>query len=481
MVSKDGKVEFSTKFFYGIGSVAYGVKNNGFDYFLFFFYAQVVGLPVQYVSVGILIVFICDAISDPLVGHISDNWHSRLGRRHPFMYAAAVPVAFSYFLLWNPPQGLGHGTLLAYFIVLAVCVRTFITFYEIPSSSLVSELTDDYDQRTSILSFRYFFGWTGGLAIAVLAYTVFFVPTDEYPIGQFNLDGYYVYGIVAAIIMFVTIMTSAIGTHRHIPNLRKPPPKRPFNFKQTAGEVVETLSNRNIRILFLSAVVMYIGAGVTTNLNLYFNTFFWGFTALQIGIITIGNFASAGLALGLAPYLTRRRDKRSVAIGTWIFAIIFLPVPILLRLVGFFPENGSPFLLPIMMIHSIIDVGVIIMASILVASMVADVVEESERATGRRSEGLFFAVRSFAYKVVHGLGAVGAAMIIGIIGLETGATPEEVSPETVRNLGIVFVPVWLGFYLTAIYILSYYSITRKSHGENVNELSSRPQPTLNKD
>ncbi len=138
----------STKLYYGFGSVAYGVKDNGFAFFLLLYYNQVLGLPAEWVGAAILVALVFDAFSDPLVGYTSDNLHSRLGRRHPFMYASALPVGLSFYWLWNPPPGLGPTALLAYLIGMAVLVRTAITLYEIPSSSLVAELTDDYDERT---------------------------------------------------------------------------------------------------------------------------------------------------------------------------------------------------------------------------------------------------------------------------------------------------------------------------------------------
>lgn len=90
-----------TRLFYGVGSIAFGVKDNGFAYFLQFFYTQVVGLPSATVGLAILIALILDAFIGPLVGQASDNLRTRWGRRHPFMYAAALPVALSYLLLWN--------------------------------------------------------------------------------------------------------------------------------------------------------------------------------------------------------------------------------------------------------------------------------------------------------------------------------------------------------------------------------------------
>jgi hypothetical protein len=156
------------RLYYGVGAVAYGVKDNGFSYFLLLYYNQVLGLSAAWVGSAILTALLVDAFSDPIVGYTSDNLHSRLGRRHPFMYMSAVPVALAYFFLWNPPV-LGHRALFVYLVVLAILVRTTITLFEIPNSSLVAELTDDYDERTTMLSYRFFFGWWGGLTMAVAA------------------------------------------------------------------------------------------------------------------------------------------------------------------------------------------------------------------------------------------------------------------------------------------------------------------------
>lgn len=160
-------VDLATKIYYGFGAVANGAKSNGFNYLLLFYYSQVIGLRADLVSLGILIALVFDAISDPLVGFISDNFHSRWGRRHPFMYASGIPVSIAYYFLWSPPEWDQTGLFL-YFVCIAVLIRTLITFYEIPATALVAELTDDYDERTEMMSFRYFFGWWGGLTMAVL-------------------------------------------------------------------------------------------------------------------------------------------------------------------------------------------------------------------------------------------------------------------------------------------------------------------------
>ena len=161
-MSTSSRLPLRTKLAYGFGAVAFGVKNNGFDYFLLLFYSQVMGVDAPLVGLALLIALLFDAFSDPVVGYLSDNTHSKWGRRHPWMYASALPVAIGYFLLWVPPAGLTGNELFPYILVLAIFIRVCITLFEVPSSALSAELTQDYDDRTSLFSYRYFFGWIGG-------------------------------------------------------------------------------------------------------------------------------------------------------------------------------------------------------------------------------------------------------------------------------------------------------------------------------
>ena len=112
------KPSVGLKLAHGFGAAAFGIKNNGFDYFLLLFYGTVIGLEQWLVGLALFIALVFDALSDPLVGYWSDNLRSRWGRRHPFMYAAALPVSLSYFLLWIPPD-VGQWGLFAYLTITA--------------------------------------------------------------------------------------------------------------------------------------------------------------------------------------------------------------------------------------------------------------------------------------------------------------------------------------------------------------------------
>jgi Na+/melibiose symporter-like transporter len=462
---------FQTKLFYAFGSVAYGVKDNGFSFFLLLYYNQVLGLPERLVGLGIMLTLVFDAISDPIVGYVSDHLDTRWGRRHPFLYASVLPIMVSYYCLWNPPHGLSDGALFAYFLVVAITVRTMVTFYEIPSSSLIAELTDDYDERTQILGMRFFFGWWGGLGMALLAYGIFLQPTPEQPVGVLNEAGYRTYGMFAACIMGASILASALGTHRHIPHLRRPP-VHVRSVRETWRELRATFANRSFRAILVSALFAAMAAGLLSSLGIYFNTFFWELTSSEIVRIVLGNFLSATIALVAAPRLGRRFGKKPAALGTAVSAVVIGPLPIVLRLAGVFPDNGSPLLLPLLFGFNALSVTLIITMSILTASMIADLVEDNEVATGQRSEGVFFSANSFVQKCVSGAGVFLSTVMLNTIGFPSDAKPGEVDPAVVQRLGLVFIPLLFVLYGLALTFLSRYRISRSGHEENLRRLAS---------
>ena len=196
MAPADRRLSLATKLFYGFGSVAFGVKDNGFSYLLLIFYNQVIGLPGTLVGLALMIALVFDACIDPLIGQLSDNLRSPWGRRHPFMYAAAAAGGA---LLCGAvePAALGPSRRCSvYLIVTAIVIRTFISFYEVPSSALAAEFSAGYDERSVLLSYRYFFGWVGGLALNCIAFFFLFRPDATHKVGQLNPVGYAHYGMV---------------------------------------------------------------------------------------------------------------------------------------------------------------------------------------------------------------------------------------------------------------------------------------------
>ena len=95
--AKTGKLPWTTKLVYGLGTVAFGIKDNGFNALLMIYYNQVVGLPAAWVGAAIMLAMAADAALDPVIGQWSDSLRTKWGRRHPFMYASVIPVAIFYF------------------------------------------------------------------------------------------------------------------------------------------------------------------------------------------------------------------------------------------------------------------------------------------------------------------------------------------------------------------------------------------------
>jgi GPH family glycoside/pentoside/hexuronide:cation symporter len=474
-MSISSRLPLRTKLAYGFGAVAFGVKNNGFDYFLLLFYSQVMGVDAPLVGLALLIALLFDAFSDPVVGYLSDNTHSKWGRRHPWMYASALPVAIGYFLLWVPPAGLTGNELFPYILVLAIFIRVCITLFEVPSSALSAELTQDYDDRTSLFSYRYFFGWIGGTLMATVALAVFLAPTEAIPNGLLNKEGYGIYGIFASIVILISILVTSLGTHSQIANFKPPPPKRAMSLKRIFVEIYETLGDRSFLALFLTALFGAVAAGLSAGLSFYMSGYFWGFSTDQISVLSFSIIISAFIALIISPLISKRVGKKRGAIFVGVCAFTIAPAPVVLRLMGMMPENGDPLLFPIVWLAVITEITMVITLSILTSSMMADLVEASEIRTTRRSEGVLFAAATFARKAVQGFGVLAASAVLAVVQFPKGVAPGQVPDETIFRLGLYYAPTLFVIWMLAIASLKLYRIDRDKHEENLRSLAARQE------
>ncbi len=466
-------VPLSTKLYYGIGSVAEGTKSASFNVFLLFYYNQVLGVPGTLSGAAIFLALCVDAITDPLVGSISDGFHSRWGRRHPFMYFAALPMAVCFVLLFNPPAGLGPTGLFAWLAAFAVGVRVCMTFYAIPSDSMVPEITTDYDERTSMVSFRYLFGWMGGLLTAQLGYLYFFAPSPSFADGRFDPQAYGHFAYAGAVLIFTAILTCSLGTHRLIPTMRSPAPRAPASWGQLWAEARSVLRNPSYRMLVLGALFAAVAAGFNDVIGLYMNTYFWGFSTAQIAVLVYALAIAVILAFALARPLTARFDKKRTVLGLATAGCLIGPLPVFLRFVGVMPENGAPALLPIMFVHALCMVTIVVTIGITVASMIADIVDEHELDTGRRQEGMFVAAIAFVGKATSGLGGFLAGVGLDAIGFPRGAAAGAVPGQKLFQLGLVVAPILMVLYLLSLVCLSRYRITREQHLSTLAALTRR--------
>ena len=147
----------TNKLLYGLGFSSLGIKDSLFQLFLFFYFSQILGLNATLAGVSTLIALLFDAISDPLIGVLSDNFRSKKwGRRHPFMFFSALPLSLSFYFLFKPPEFLNQLGLFLWLTVFIILVRLSLTFFLVPGYSLGSELCD-YEERTSITTYRVIF------------------------------------------------------------------------------------------------------------------------------------------------------------------------------------------------------------------------------------------------------------------------------------------------------------------------------------
>jgi Na+/melibiose symporter-like transporter len=184
-------------------------------------------------------------------------------------------------------------------------------------------------------------------------------------------------------------------------------------------------------------------------------------------------FASPAIAYFLAPSLGQTLGKKSTAIAALLGAIILYPIPYLLTLAGLWPTAGTWTSLMIYSVFVMTEVVGFIVGGVMLDSMMADVVEDSEVKTSRRSEGLFYAARSFAGKAVSALGIVLAGSIVSLVGMDGIKTVVDMTDTMRADLASFFLPAYCGLYFLAIYLISKYRIDRDAHNENLATLAQK--------
>jgi len=468
----------STNVLYGIGSIAFGINQATLSSALMLFFNQVVGIPAAWVGAAMAGTLIFDAICDPLIGEWSDHTRSRWGRRHPFMYAAAIPAAVAFYFLFNPPLGWSINHLLIYMAAMLVTTRVLLSLYEIPSSALGPELTLDYDQRTSLMSSRFFFGTLGGAGMSILALQVFLRKDATHPLGILNRAGYTETALTASIAIFLSIMISCIGTQRFIGTLvHKPEVRR--TWREKFNEVRGTITNRSFLALTISGIVGAIAGGIRQGLDFYISAYFFELTPAQMSYLAMAALVAAFAGVGLAPAAAKRFGKKPAMIGVFFASLFSGIIPISMRLLGLLAPNGTLELFVIVLFFSFISATLALTGFIIVTSMMADVVEDAAVSTGQRSEGLLFAANGLISKCVTGVGTFFSGLILAWVAFPEHAVPGRVDPAVLHHLGWVFVPIVTVFSAISIFVLMFYDIDRSTHERNVEQLASANDPALN--
>lgn len=465
------KLPVKTKLLFGFGSIAYGVKDNGFAVFLLFYYNQVVGMRADLVSLAIAIALFADAFFDPLVGQLSDRTRTRLGQRHPWIYGSAIPIAIAWLLLWHPPETSGL-TQFFYLLGTAMLVRFSLSLYEVPSLALVPELTRDYHERTSVLRFRFLFGWIGGLAMMFLAYAIFLIPSEKYPVGLLNIDGYSTFAIVGAIGMVIAVFVAGAGTHRRIIDAYRKTGKHPETAESFA-QMITTFRFQPFLMLLFAGVFAFASQGLIFALMPYLFAHVWEFGAREFSLYSLILFLAIFTAFLLVAPISKWLGKPKAASRLMLISLLAGTLPYWLRLANVFPQNGSTLLLPALFTLIVISIAAGITVMILTFSMMADVTDAYEVDSAKRTEGLFSAGMFFMQKMVGGLGILMSGLIISIIHLPERATPGSVEPAIVDQLTLIFAVSLTIIGLIGAWAYSLFPLSEKDHVDRLEELAAR--------
>lgn len=442
MTPDDGHVPLKTKLAYGLGAAAYGIKENGFATFLLLFYNQVVGLPAATVGLVIAAALIFDAFIDPFLGVMSDRTNTRWGRRHPWLYASVIPIAVSWVLLWHPPIDWSQSAQLAWLFATAIFTRAAIATNEVPSLALAPEMTRDYHERTSVIRYRYLFGWIGGLGFLMLAYGWFLAPPRGSQTGPLAVVGFGSFGWASALTMSACVFISAVATHKFVVSRALPPVERQ-TFAQTMAAVRQTLSNRAFLVLMLSGVLAYTAQGMNFSTSNYLLGFVWRLQPTDFLIYSIALFAGVVLAFLFVTPLGRALGKPRACALLYAIAALALTLPYLLRLVGLFPAFDDARFFPIFLSFCVVSCATGTAAFMTGASMMSDVVEASEEHTGRREEGLFFAGALFMQKCSSGIGILLTGLILQAASFPAGARPGSVGDDVLNPFSLIFCIVYI--------------------------------------
>ncbi len=463
----------STKVYQGLGALPDVFKGFGFGTFLLFFYSQVLGASPVLISTAIALTTFLDAAVDPIIGSFSDNLKSRLGRRHPLMYAAALPLALGLYLIFSPPLGWEGTQLFIWVLACSALVNVAISVFAVPWTALMAELSDDYSERTEIVIWRYAMGWTGGLIFTFSVWTFVFPSSPAFTPGQLNPDGYRLFAPVLALCAGIAVLVTTHLTRREVPFLIQPAEVSSFSIPRLFGEMGAMLSNRDFLVLFCGALLSACIGGTVGALGIYMSTFFWGLGPAELRWFSLG-LVGAIVAFFILPPLQKRLDKKTLLVGCFGLLLVDGIALISLRLAGLLPPNGSDALFALLLGNHMLRTCWDTILGVMFVSMLADSLDSQELRNGKRQEGMFAAALSFSTKATSGIGVLVAGIFLeNVIRWPQKVQPGHVDPDVIFRLGLVAGVIIPLFYIIPLITGLLYRITREEHAEIRRQVEAR--------
>ena len=447
MAEKIGKLPTRTKVFYGIGDLGNAVVNSAIQFFLMKFYTDGALILPALAGNALLIGKIWDAINDPLFGWLTDKTKSRFGKRRVFMIFGAIPLAIAVALLWYVPAANRIWT----FVWIALTFMLFDTVWtltNVPYYALTSELTDDYDERSSLTTYR--------MVMAVPAYLLGAAITPAI-VGLFALQrtGYAFIGILYGVISAVVLLVSAAGFRERKVALESKPEPNPF---KSMGAAL-----RNKPFVWLCAVYLIVNLSfafikILMAYYIEYQLLMKAQTTLVMGLMLV----CVTISLPFWQWLSRKMDKGpAYAIGMGVGALAVL--------ITFFLPHGAT---PLIYVVSVLAGFGFAANWIFPWAMVADVGDYDRLETGQQRTGMYYGVWGLATKISEALALAAVGWILTGFGYVANAVQ---TPFALLGIRLFFGLVPAAFIFIALPFLYRYPITRRSHAEVRLKLQARDQ------
>ena len=457
------------KALFGCTGVVENTKYQIYEFFLIFYYAQVLGLAGSLAGAAVASAIIVDVIADPLIGSFSDSLRGRFGRRHTLMYLAILPTGIFVYLLFAAPSGLSQAELFSWLLINCIAVRIAGSFYAVPAAAVAAELSDNDRERASLGVWRQA---VAAVVQAILTWLIFhaaFLATNRFPRGQENPANYPKFALLVAGVIILCSLLGALATRKPIAAFEserlvgKP---RAFTVVDSIAATWRALVDLpNFRALFVGLVFAGVMGSYFRSLNLHLGTYFWGLSTQQTGSwLLVSQIAMFCTAIGCRFAVGRVEPKMLYWSGVAGMLLAFV-LPPLLRLLDWLPANGAPLLTVILYAFNVMVGGAtgMIMACSLV--LFAEAADEYAFEKHESRTGMLLAFLPLGNKVASSIGKLLAGVIIQWVALPLGQPARAASATSLHQLGVASVSVTMVAGILALYFFSRFRITRARQSE----------------
>ncbi len=456
------KLSLREKAAYGVADIGASLTYVGINTWLLYFLINIVKLEPFLAGTVFLAGRVIDAVLDPLMGVWSDRLKPRFGRKR-FILWGAVPLGLSFALLWLNPEGSQLAKFLSSLTLLSIFSACY-TLVSVPYMALTPEIAPDYNERTSLTSMRAGFGTFASL-IAVAAPPLIIVALSGVSdLNQSSNSSWLGMGLIFGVIAALAYLIMAFNVNEPKAAASKHAQARTAKLSFVA-EYRSAFSIYGFKSIFLLFIIVTIGLMVINSILPFFLESNLRIAAEQQSIVLGSLFGTAILTLPLWAKLAALLGKRiALALGLGIFALSTT------LLVAFSPSGGVSAYLIIMTVLA----GTGLSAVILFPwAMLPDVVEFDELQTGRRREGLVYALFTFGQKIAGSIGVFSNALVASLFGYQQGLS--EQAPKTLQAIAFMAGPAAAIIFVIAIFVTMRFPITKEKHQEVRTKLASNPQ------